>query len=181
MSDNELLLALSEMIDNKLKPLNEKIGKIEADMNHGFDKVSKIETDMNHGFDKVSKIEADMNHGFDKVSKIEADLNHGFDKVSKIEADMNHGFDKVSKIEADMNHGFIKVSKIEADMNHGFNKVSVILENEIRPDIKLLAENYLPAAKRYEKALMETENMKVDIELLKKIVMEHSDKLQKIL
>ena len=97
MSDNELLLALSEMIDNKLKPLNEKIGKIEA------------------------------------------------------------------------------------DMNHGFNKVSVILENEIRPDIKLLAENYLPAAKRYEKALMETENMKVDIELLKKIVMEHSDKLQKIL
>lgn len=73
MSDNELLLALSEMMDNKLKPLNEKI------------------------------------------------------------------------------------SKIEADMNQGFNKVSVILENEIRPDIKLLAENYLPAAKRYEKAILETD------------------------
>lgn len=96
MSDNELLLALSEMMDNKLKPLDEKI------------------------------------------------------------------------------------SKIEADMNHGLNKVSVILENEIRPDIKLLAENYLPAAKRYEKALLETENMKADIELLKKVVTEHSEKLQKI-
>lgn len=96
MSDNELLLALSEMMDNKLKPINEKI------------------------------------------------------------------------------------SKIEADMNHGFNKVIVILENEIRPDIKLLAENYLPAAKRYDKALLETESMKVDIELLKKVVMEHSEKLQKI-
>ena len=96
LSDNELLLAVSEMMDNKLKPLDEKI------------------------------------------------------------------------------------SKIEADMNHGLNKVSVILENEIRPDIKLLAENYLPAAKRYEKATLETENMKADIELLKKAVTEHSEKLQKI-
>lgn len=110
MSDNELLLALSEMMDNKLKPLNEKINKIEADMNYGFDKINKI----------------------------------------------------------------------DADMNHGFNKVSIILENEIRPNIKLLAENYLPAAKRYEKALLETESMKVDIELLKKVVTEHSEKLQKI-
>ena len=138
MSDNELLLALSEMMDNKLKPLNEKISKIETDMNQGFEKISKIETDMNQGFDKISKIETDMNQGFDKINKI------------------------------------------EADMNHGFNKVSVILENEIRPDIKLLAENYLPAAKRYEKALLETENMKADIELLKKVVTEHSEKLQKI-
>lgn len=96
LSDNELLLALSEMMDNKLKPLDEKI------------------------------------------------------------------------------------SKMEADMNHGFDKVSVVLENEIRPDIKLLAENYLPAAKRYEKALLETKSMRVDIEQLKKVVMEHSEKLQKI-
>lgn len=96
MSNNELLLALSEMMDNKLKPLNEKI------------------------------------------------------------------------------------SKIEDDMNYGLNKISVILENEIRPDITLLAENYLPAAKRYDKALLETESMKVDIELLKKVVTEHSEKLQKI-
>ncbi|HHX11422.1 MAG TPA: hypothetical protein GX731_01270 [Clostridiales bacterium] len=73
-----------------------------------------------------------------------------------------------------------KMNKIEDGMNHGFNKVSIILENEIRPDIKLLAENYLPAAKRYEKALLETENMKADIELLKKVVTEHSEKLQKI-
>lgn len=39
MSDNELLLALSDMMDNKLKPLNEKIDKIEADMNKGLDKI----------------------------------------------------------------------------------------------------------------------------------------------
>lgn len=96
MSDNELLLALSDIIDNKLKPLNQTI------------------------------------------------------------------------------------NKIEADVRNSYNKLYVILENEIRPDIKLLAENYLPAAGRYEKALLDTENMKADIELLKKVVTEHSEKLQKI-
>lgn len=96
MNDNELLLALSDMMDNKLKPLNEKI------------------------------------------------------------------------------------DKIEADMNNGFNKINITLENQIRPDIKLLAENYLPAATRYEKALLKAENMKADIELLNKVVTEHSEKLQKI-
>ena len=96
MRENELLLALSEMLDTKLKPLNEKLGKLEA------------------------------------------------------------------------------------DMNSGFSRTNIVLENEIRPDIKLLAENYLPAAKRYEKATLETESMKADIELLKKVVAEHSEKLKKI-
>lgn len=59
-------------------------------------------------------------------------------------------------------------------------KINVILENEIRPDIKLLAENYLPSAIRYEKSLLEFENIKADIELLKRVVVEHSEILKKI-
>jgi len=73
-----------------------------------------------------------------------------------------------------------RLSKMENDMNSGLNKIKIILKNEIRPDIKLLAENYLPSATRYEKATYEFEDMKSDIELLKKVVIEHSEKLQMI-
>lgn len=73
-----------------------------------------------------------------------------------------------------------RLSKMENDMNSGLNKIKIILENEIRPDIKLLAENYLPSATRYEKATFEFEVMKNDIELVKKVVIEHSEKLQMI-
>lgn len=59
-------------------------------------------------------------------------------------------------------------------------KINATLENEISPSIKLLAENYLPAAIRYESSNKEHEAMKVDIELLKKVVAEHSEKLKKI-
>lgn len=67
-----------------------------------------------------------------------------------------------------------------SDIQNEMKKINVKLENEIIPDIRLLAENYLPSATRYEKALMETESIKADIELLKKVVTEHNEKLQKI-
>lgn len=69
-----------------------------------------------------------------------------------------------------------KLEPIKSELN----KINLALENEIRPDIKLLAENYLPAAKRYENASNELDVMKTDIDILKKVVTEHSEKFQKI-
>ena len=54
------------------------------------------------------------------------------------------------------------------------------VENEIEPKIQLLAENYVPAAKRYEKASAEIEALQADIEIMKRVIAEHSEKLQKI-
>ena len=58
--------------------------------------------------------------------------------------------------------------------------IKLDIENSIKPDIKLLSENYVPAAKKYEKAAPQIEAMKADIEIIKKVVTEHSEKLQKI-
>lgn len=58
--------------------------------------------------------------------------------------------------------------------------IKLTLENNITPNIQLLAENFVPAAKRYEKGSTEIENLKVDIELIKKVIKEHSDKLNRI-
>lgn len=59
-------------------------------------------------------------------------------------------------------------------------RINLIIENDIQHDIQLLAENYVPAAKRYEKATAQIEAMQADIDILKKVVTSHSEKLQKI-
>lgn len=59
-------------------------------------------------------------------------------------------------------------------------RINLIIENEIRSDIKLLTENYLPSAKRYEKTTNQIEAIQSDINILKKVVTEHSEKLKKI-
>lgn len=59
-------------------------------------------------------------------------------------------------------------------------RIDSIIENEIRSDIKLLAENYVPASKKYEKESSRIEAMQADIEIMKKVIQEHSQKLQNI-
>ena len=57
--------------------------------------------------------------------------------------------------------------------------IKLDIENNIKPQINLLAENFVPASKRYEKASAQIEAMQNDIDLLKRVVQEHSDKLNK--
>ena len=59
-------------------------------------------------------------------------------------------------------------------------RIDSIIENEIRSDIKLLAENYVPVAKQYEKESSKIEAIQDDIQIMKKVIQEHSIKLQNI-
>lgn len=66
------------------------------------------------------------------------------------------------------------------DMKQRITSVSLHIENTTDKNIQLLAENYVPAAKRYKKASSEIEAMQADIEIMKKVITEHSEKLQKL-
>lgn len=66
------------------------------------------------------------------------------------------------------------------DLKHHITNVELHLENITDKNIQLLAENYVPAAKRYEQAVPTIEAMQADIEIIKKVVTEHSEKLQKL-
>ncbi|NLO10045.1 MAG: hypothetical protein GX129_09300 [Clostridiales bacterium] len=85
---------------------------------------------------------------------------------------------KTDMVEVKSDIAVLKTDMVEVKSE--VHKINITLENEISPAIKLLAENYLPAAIRYESSNKEHEEMKADIELLKKVVAEHSKKLQKI-
>lgn len=74
-------------------------------------------------------------------------------------------------------------SKLKSELQpvkDSIRDIKLHLENVTDRNIQLLAENYVPAAKRYEKASAEIEAMQTDIEIIKKVIAEHSEKLQKI-
>lgn len=66
------------------------------------------------------------------------------------------------------------------DMKQRITSIALHIENTTDKNIQLLAENYIPAAKRYEKAVPEIEAMQADIEIIKKVLTEHSEKLQNL-
>ena len=128
MTNNELLLAISDMMDKKLK----------------------------------SEIQAELQPLKDDISHIKGDINY-------MKSDINHLNNDVSNIKSDINH-----------LNDDINSIKMHLENVTDKNIQLLAENYVPAAKRYEKATAKIETMQTDIDVIKSVILEHSDKLQKI-
>ena len=110
MTNNELLLAISDMMDKKLK----------------------------------SEIQAELQPLKDDISHIKGDINY-------MKSDINHLNNDVSNIKSDINH-----------LNDDINSIKMHLENVTDKNIQLLAENYVPAAKRYEKANAKIEAMQTD-------------------
>ena len=157
MNDHELLLAMSDMMDRKL---NAQLEPIKNDITDIQNEISKTNVNLENEIFTLKN----------ELSKTNATLKN---ELSKTNATLET---ELSKTNATLE----TESKNNATLKNEILKINFILENEIKPDIKLLAENYLPSAIRYEKSINEHEAMKDDIELLKRVVTEHSEKLQKI-
>ena len=95
---------------------------------------------------------------------------------SELQAELQPIKDEISSIKEEMTslHSQIDLLKNEQA------KTNLINENEIIPGIQLLKENYVPAAKKYIQESVRIEAMQADIEVMKSVIREHSEKLQKI-
>ncbi len=65
-------------------------------------------------------------------------------------------------------------------IEHRITKIEVAIESEIKPNIQLLAENYVPASKKYTAETEKIESIETDVSILKAVVTEHSEKLQQL-
>lgn len=66
------------------------------------------------------------------------------------------------------------------ELKHRITSIELHLENTTDKNIQFIAENYQPAAKKYTKETAKIEAMQADIDVMKSIIREHSEKLQKI-
>ena len=131
MTNNELLIAISDVIDRKFKeeltPLKDDVQTLKGD---------------------VQTLKGDVQTLKDDVCIMKG-------KIQILEEDMQ------------------SVKKEQ-------KRINFIIENELRTNIKLLVENYLPAARRYEQSADTIEAIRMDMDVMKKILRKHTDELQKI-
>lgn len=145
MTNDELLLAMSDMMDTKLagalRPVREDIAELKTD-------VAGLKTD-------VAVLQADVENLKTGMAKLETGVAKLENGVAKLEIGMQKLDDRVTKIE-------------------------LHLENVTDRNIKILAENYVPATKRFEEVTLQIPDMQCDIEVLKNVTAEHSILLGKI-
>ena len=152
MTNDELLLAMSDMMDTKLAgalwPVREDIAELKTDVAGFKTDVAGLKTD-------VAVLQADVENLKTGMAKLETGVAKLENGVAKLEIGMQKLDDRVTKIE-------------------------LHLENVTDRNIKILAENYVPATKRFEEVTLQIPDMQCDIEVLKNVTAEHSILLGKI-
>jgi len=133
MTDNELLLSISEIMDKKIEPLKKDMQSMKDELK-------------------------------EDIQTVRQELKEDIQTVSQ------EFVKDIRTIRLD----------IENNIKPDIHKVKLDIENNIKPNIRILAENYLPSAKRYEMETNKIEALESDIGLMKKVITEHSEKLQKI-
>ena len=151
MTNSELLVAISDMLEQKLEEKLEQ--KLEEKLDKKLDE--KFEQKLAPVNEKLDRIEQ-------KVDVLEQKVDVLEQKVGVIEKDVVELKQKVDVIEK-------KVRKLE-----------LVYENDLQPRLQNIESCYLSTYRRYQDSVMEHDAMKLDIQVLKRVVMEHSEKLQKI-
>ncbi len=138
---NEDLLALSQMMDIKLQPIEKHLVRIE-------DRLTRVETKMDDLETKVDNLEIKVNNLETRVSKLELDAKSLHSELALIKRDLK--------------------------------QVRVCQETKLIPRLSNIEACYLDTSIRYQESADKVDVVCEDVQLLKKVVGEHSEKLKKI-
>ncbi len=108
------------------------------------------------------------------IASLQEDVASLKEEVSSLKEEVSSLKEEVELLKEDM----YLVKKDILILKEEQHRTNLIIENELRPQIRLLAENYLPAAKRYLEEAEQIKEMRSDIDMLKVVVEQHSQQLQ---
>lgn len=100
-----------------------------------------------------------------------------------VREDIHQLQEDVVEIKADIVEMKADIVEMKADiyqLQEGQKKINLIIENEIRRDIRLLTEILEPAAAHYISEAEKIQTIESDVKMLKHVVAQHSVQLEKI-
>ena len=156
MTDNELLLAMSDLMDAKLK--------------------SALESGLQPIKDDIRDLKIDVENMDTRLGEVEVRLGDMDTRLGEVEVRLGDMDTRLGEVEVRLGEVDTHLGELDTQVRY----MALHIENVTDKNIQLLAENYVPAAKQYERASVQIDAMEADIDLLKKVVTSHSEKIQKL-
>ena len=153
---------LDEKLAAKLRPVEEGISDIKSGIERLEVRVGRLEERMDRLEVRVDRLEAEVGALKVKVAELDEKVTELDTKVTELDTKVAELDEKVDTFGAQ-----VRLTRLE-------------MENIIVPQIQLLSENYVPAAKRYEKASGQIDEMQSDIDIMKHTIPRHSEVLQRL-
>lgn len=163
----EDLLSISNLLDVKiqaglqaeLQPINDSIRDLRFCIHS---ELESIKNDICNLYAELQIVKNDING-------LRSELQAAKDDINGLRSELQAVKDDIRTLKDEIN-----------SLNYRVTRLEVHIENVTDKNIQLLAENYVPAAKRYEKTSAQIDAMRVDIEIIKGAIEHHSEALHKL-
>ena len=132
MTNNELLLAISDIVEAKVDPLHKEIQQVRKEVT-----------------EKITLLE-------NRITEVETKLES---RITKLES---------------------RITEVETRLESEIVRISVLMENNVVPRIDNIESCYVSTYNRYVEGLNQISSIQSDVDVIKKVVIEHSKKLQRI-
>ncbi len=160
-------------IEARFAQIDDRFAQIEARLAQIDDRFAQID-------DRFVQIEARFAQIDDRFAQIEARFAQIDDRFVQIDDRFAQIDDKFEFYNAKLEASFSRLESEIFKLQDAVKDINLRLDNEIMPNIRLLSENYVPAAKRYEAASDEIIAIRSDVDLLKIVVSQHSKRLEQM-
>lgn len=159
MTNSELLLSISRMMDTKLKaelqPLKEELQSVKAGVKEVKARLQNVETE-------VKEIKVRLQNVEKEVKEVKVGLQKVETEVHQVKGEVRQMNSEVQQIKSEVNQ--LRVSQ----------------ENVIMPRLNTIESCYTSTYNRYRSYVEKMEEAFIDIDVLKMVVAEHSEKLLKL-
>lgn len=145
MTNDELYLALSELVNNNSKEIEYRMDTMEERLNNRMD-----------GLDaKIDNVEEKLSGRIDSLDS----------KIDTVEAKLSGRIDSLDA----------KIGGVEKSLGDQIRNINMCLENIIEPRLQNIEMCYVTTFERYKVNNEKFERMQLDIDVLKSVVRKHDE------
>ena len=161
MTNNDLLLAISDIMEAKMEPLRKEIQQTKTELHS---EILKMKNELRTEFkNDINELRAEFKN----------DINELRAEFKKLE-------DKLDNVAAALQKQIAKNEKAIIQNTKDISNINILLENEVMPRLRNIESCYVATSNRYISSINQIESIQSDVDVLKNVVAEHSVKLQKI-
>ena len=118
-----------------------------------------------------------------ELELIKNDIRNLYAELQAVKDDIRNLYAELQAVKDDIGGLHSEMQTVKDDVSsltYRVTRLELHIENVTDKNIQLLAENYVPAAKRYEKASAQIDAIQADIEIIKGAIEHHSEALHKL-
>ncbi len=187
MTDHELLLAISDIMDKKLDtrliPIEENIHEMQKDIRHVKTDIVSMKADIDVMKTDIVSMKTDIDDMKTDIVSMKVDIDDMKADIVSMKSDIDNMKADIVSMKSDIDNMKADIISMKADiftLQCDVRDLKLTQENIILPRLNTIESCYTTTYCRYKDYVDKMASAFVDIDLLKKVVSEHSERLQKI-